>query len=205
MLQQRFSKTIQSFFKANQSRKIKMLNEMDIERPKSSFFPSFVECAPAAMGSPPEVVSHWSPKRTGIDLLDARNGVWHFAEALAFSREIRAPYFLVCVLKQMRVAGVGAMERAFLQELVSKAVAGGRGPQMNDQEASSLIILHGCDIETIRGVEAAARDFILLANRHRRPDALYSALMEWFRAQDNWVAEAVALVICGAAMKGAMH
>jgi hypothetical protein len=180
-----------------------MLN--DIDRPKPSFFPSFVECAPAVMGHAPEVVSHWSPKRTGIDLLDAHNGVRHFAEALAFSREIRAPYFLVCILKEMRVAGVGAVERAFLRELASKATAGGQGPQMNDQEASSLIILHGCDIETIRGVEAAARDFILLANRYRRPDALYNALMEWFRAQDNWVAEAVALVICGAAMKGAMH
>jgi hypothetical protein len=182
-----------------------MLNEMDIEQPKPSFFPSFVECAARTGNESPEVISHWNPKRTGIDLLDARHGVRHFAEALAFSREIRAPYFLVCVLKQMKVGGVGAMERAFLQELVSKATAGGQGPQMSDQEASGLIILHGCDIETIRGVEAAARDFILLANRHRRPDALYSALMEWFRARDNWVAEAVALVICGAAMKGAMH
>jgi hypothetical protein len=198
----------QRFFKANQInqiREIKMLNEMDIERSKPSFFPSFVECAPSAMGRPPKVVSHWSPKRTGIDLLDTRNGVRHFAEALTFSMQIHAPYFMVCVLKEMRVAGVGPMERAFLRELVSKATAGGRGPQMSDQEASSLIILHGCDIETIRGVEAAARDFILAANQSRRPEALYGALMEWFRAPDSWVAEAVALVICGAAMKGAMH
>lgn len=182
-----------------------MLSEMDIERPKPSFFPSFVECAPSATGEPPEVVSHWSPKRAGIDLLDARNGVRHFAEALAFSREIRAPYFMVCILKEMRVTGIGPMEKAFLQELVSKATAGGQGPQMSDQEASSLVILRSCDIETIRGVETATRDFILAANRNRRPEKLYGALMEWFCAPDTWVAEAVALVICGAAMKGAMH
>jgi hypothetical protein len=180
-----------------------MLNE--IEQPKPSFFPSFVECTPSALGSPPEVVSHWSPKRTGIDLLDARNGVRHFAEALAFSREIRAPYFLVCVLKQMRVTGLGPMEQTFVRELVSKATAGGQGPHMSDQEASSLIRLHGSDIETIRGVEAAAREFILAANRHRRPETLHGALTEWFRAPDSWVAEIVALVICGAALKGALH
>jgi hypothetical protein len=34
---------------------------------------------------------------------------------------------------------------------------------------------------------------------------LEGAFVDWFRAPDTWVAEVVALVICGAAMKGALH
>jgi hypothetical protein len=177
-----------------------MLNEIA----KPLVFPSFVERGRHGEKDS-EVISHWNPKRTGIELLDTRIGARHFSEALAFSREIRAPYFLVCILKEMRVTGIGPMERAFLRGLISKAIAGGHGPQMSDQEAYGLAMLRDCDIETIRGVETSARGFILAANRYREPEMLECVLVDWFRAPDTWVAEVVALVICGAAMKGALH
>ena len=184
-----------------------MLNEEETAAPKfPSFFPSFVECVPArATDEAPEVISHWNPKRSGVDLLDAKQGVRYFAEALAFCREIRAPYFLVCVLKEMRFDQIGSLERAFLNELASKATVGGRSLEMSAQEASSLIALHGTDLETIRGVEASVREFIETANLRRRPDALSCLMADWLRAQDNWVSEAVAIAICVAAMKGALH
>jgi hypothetical protein len=73
---------------------------------------------------------------------------------------------------------------------------------MVDREALSLSHLHGCELELIRDIERAARDFILDANYSRRPDVIYAAILEWLRAPDTWVAEVVALAIGGAAMKG---
>jgi len=123
---------------------------------------------------------------------------------ISFCRQIGAPYFLVCVLKEIRHSEFGPVEIAFLRELASKATAGGSSPRMVDQEASSLARLHECDLELVRGVEWAALDFIHSANRYRQPDALYAAILEWLRAPDTWIADVVALAIAGAAIKGTL-
>jgi hypothetical protein len=185
-----------------------MLKEAeDAVAPKlPSFFPSFVECAPPRTGEePPEVVNYWNPKPTGIAALDVQRAAVYFSEALAFAREIRAPYFLVSVLKEMRGGSLGTIEQAFLHQLTSKATAGGRSQEMGAEDALSWAALYGTDLETIRGVEAAVQDFILMANQRRRPDALFCLLADWMRAPEGWVSEVAAIAICVAAMKGALH
>jgi hypothetical protein len=124
---------------------------------------------------------------------------------VAFARKINAPYFLVCVLKDIRSFTIGTMERAFLIELASKAVAGGRGSGLCNQEASNLALLHGTELGSIREVEARTRDFLLFANRQRRPDMVTKLLNEWVQAKDGWVVETVAFSLCLAAMKGALN
>ncbi len=170
-----------------------------------AFFPSFVRCdPPKSAGEGPQVLSHWHPSRTNDDATDDDLGRHYFAEAISFCRQIGAPFFMVCVLREIRRSPLGAVESAFVRELANKATAGGNSPVMVDREASSLVHLHGCELEMVRGVEWAARDFILRANQHRRPDVLYAAILEWLRAPDTWIAEVVALAIAGAAMKGVL-
>jgi hypothetical protein len=184
-----------------------MIEERGEWRPGcQAYFPSFVDCAVSKTpGVGPEVISHWHPSRSGIEAVDGNLGRGYFLEAISFCRQIGAPYFLVCVLKEMRHSEFGPVESAFVRELASKATAGGNSPGMVAQEASSLVHLHGCDLEFVRGLEWMARDYILSANQHRQPDAVYAAIMEWLRAPDTWIAEVVALAIAGAAMKGALN
>jgi hypothetical protein len=160
-----------------------VLGGLDNVRPEiRASFPSFVKCGPpkTAEGDP-QIISHWNPNRTNIEAIDENLGRSYFREAISFCRQIQAPYFMVRVLKDIRFSEFGTVERAFLRELANKATAGGNSPRMVEQEAVSLTYLHGCDVEFVRGLEWTARDYILCANQHRRPDALYAAILEWLK------------------------
>jgi hypothetical protein len=171
-----------------------------------TYFPSFVKCGPPkTVEGGPQIISHWNPNRTNIEATDENLGRNYCREAISFCRQIHAPYFMACVLKEMRFSEFGKVESAFLRELASKATAGGNSPRMVEQEAVSLTYLNGCDLEFVRGLEWTARDYILCANQYRRPDALYAAILEWLRAPDTWISEVVALAIAGAAMKGILN
>ena len=177
-----------------------MLSELEKARSGTQiYFPSFV----ATDGG--RVLRHWKPIRTGIEAIDVNQGQNYCQEALRFCRRIGAPFFMVCVLKDIRYLELGSVEIAFLRELASKATAGGNSPGMIDQEAQSLSRLHKCDLELIRGVEWATRDFILNANQYRQPETLYAAILEWLGAPDTWIAEVTALAISSAAMKGLLN
>jgi hypothetical protein len=180
---------------------------MELSRPIIRF-PSFVQCAPAGLDEEAELVSHWSPARTGVETVDVARGLHYFSEALNFVRQMSATdnktcvYFLVCVLKEMRFSPIGTIERAFLGELASKAMSGGSCPELAHKEAEMLAHLSGVDLPLVREVEGAIRDYILWANYERRPGNIHVLLNDWMRAPDGWVSELAALGICGAAIKG---
>lgn len=183
-----------------------MIQNNQPESEKPIYLPTFVETLPASKpGDGPRIISHWSPQKSGITAVDEMSGINYCLEAIKFARQIRAPYFLVCVLKQMRRTEIGIIETAFLNQLCSKAIAGGRGPFMPDSEAIALSQIHGCEISIIREIEGWAQYLILKANNSRQPEILWELLVEWFAAPDTWIAEVVGLVICGAALKGGMN
>jgi hypothetical protein len=123
-----------------------------------------------------------------------------------FARTIGAPYFLVCVIKDMRSMPVTAMEQAFLDELAGKATAaGGRSPGFRPADASNLALLYDADLNTVREIEAHLQRYLAFANHQRRPGLVADLLHDWLQVRDGWVLETIAFSICAAALKGSLN
>jgi hypothetical protein len=118
-------------------------------------FPSFVQMSDGAA----EIVRLWNPVVTGAASVDARAG--YFAEALRYAQARNSPSFLVGIILEIRVSGISMVERAFLDQLVRKAILGGRNPGLPDGMAGSLAQLYGVSLPEIRDVEAAGNGVIV--------------------------------------------
>jgi hypothetical protein len=117
---------------------------------------------------PSEIISYGHPERTGIELVAAQSAIRYFNEVLAFARNINAPYFIVCAIKEMPLLPIGAMEQSFIEQLASAAICGGRNPGLSDQQASNRALLCRTDLQYAPGMEATIKDFNVTTNQQRR-------------------------------------
>jgi hypothetical protein len=106
-----------------------------------------------------EIIIHWNSERTGIELVDAQSAIRYFNEMLAFARNINAPYFMVCAIKETRLLPIRAMDQAVIERLASKVIRGSRNPGLSDKEAFSLACYTSTNLQHVRDMEAVTQDF----------------------------------------------
>lgn len=147
----------------------------------------------------------WSPEKTGDDGLDYALGRQHFATAVSFARAISAENFLSFVFMGVCNAGLGPMERGFIDALAVKATYGTAPAPISESEAQRLLSVCGTSEEETRFGESEALEYMVMARETQCPDVIAALLesivmgtMERGHLSFLWI-------ICGAAYLGALN
>ncbi len=145
---------------------------------------------------------HWAPTITGHESTDWDLGRQHCQAALAYSRQIGSPTFLLYVVMTMHGRPVGDIERGFLAALVAPALSGRVPPIVPDYVMQEMAAT-GSNVAALREAEA----FMALALQRSADKAslFFRYVVELICSpQEQWIGAAVYMLV-RAALNGGLH
>ena len=146
----------------------------------------------------------WSPEKSGLPSLDYQWGRSHAGAALEYSRRHGTPVFLLFVLMTMRGRPVEAMERGFIDVLVTRALSGAVPPPISDETMAEIA---GLDVPAFRRIEDFMASTLRADQSCQRDPAepLAGYVVELLDGvHGEWIGGGI-FMLAGAAMNGSLN
>ena len=146
----------------------------------------------------------WSPEKSGLPSIDYKWGRSHADAALEYSRRHGSAVFLLFVLMTMRGRPIEAMERGFIDVLVTRALSGAVPPPISDETMEEIANL---DVPAFRSIE----DFMAWSLRAAKScqgdvaELLSGYVVELLDGiHGEWIGGGI-FMLAGAALNGGLH